>query len=201
MRARMAIHYAGIKVTLREVDLRDKPQAMLLASPKATVPVLVNVDGTVIDESLDIIDWALSISDPDGWRGGLNTQQLNEGSAIIKENDAEFKSHLDQYKYADRFPDLCLEDSRHKGAQFLGKLETRLRQSSYLVGDKISFVDIAIFPFVRQFAYVDKNWFDQSEYLSVQKWLQAFIESNNFKLVMEKYSVWHSDDVDVYLGC
>jgi len=200
MRARMAIYYAGIKVALREVDLREKPQAMLLVSPKATVPVLVKVNKKIIDESLDIIDWALSILDPDGWRCDLSTQQLNDGNAIIKENDTEFKTHLDQYKYADRFSELRREDSRNKGMQFLAKLEIRLQHSKYLVGNKISFIDIAVFPFVRQFAHVDKDWFDESECIHLQKWLQAFIDSKGFKVIMNKYSVWCEGDTEVYLG-
>jgi len=196
----MALSYADVKVILREVNLRDKPEQMLLASPKATVPVLVLTDGTVVDESMDIVFWSLAASDPDGWLSKLDAAQLTLAKSIIEENDGEFKQHLDQYKYADRFPTLDMQVTRAKGEAFLVKLDNRLQQSPYLMSDKISFVDVAVFPFIRQFAHVDKKWFDASRYEYLQRWLETFLESKIFTAVMKKVPVWQDCMTDVFLN-
>ncbi len=190
MRARMAVSYSGISVELREVDLRNKPQAMLQVSPKATVPVLVLDDGSVLEESLDIMRWALAISDPDGWLTDLNEQSRSIAKDIIAENDGSFKQHLDQYKYADRFPELAVQETRRKGEEFLAKLDERLQQSRYLISDQPGFVDVAVFPFIRQFAYVDKAWFDATNFVHLQRWLQRQLDSRLFQMVMKKEPVW-----------
>jgi len=198
MRARIAIDYAGVNVSLREVLLGNKPPEMLQASPKATVPVLVLENGTVIDESLDIIHWALAIADPDGWLSKLDEQQLSRANKMIVKNDNEFKNHLDHYKYADRFPELAIADTRAKAEDFLQKLEHCLQQQAYLVSEQLSFVDIAIFPFIRQFAHVDMPWFEQTAYTNLKRWLQGLLESPHFISAMKKYAVWQQADTELY---
>ena len=182
MRARMALSYAGVMVDIREISLKDKPAHMLQVSPKGTVPVLVFPEGQVIDESLEIMSWALRQKDVDGWlkADDLQMQQL------IAENDGQFKQNLDRYKYAIRFPEHAAEYYRTQGEEFLAKLELRLHQTSFLIGDAISLADIAIFPFVRQFAAVDNAWFESTDYLKLKIWLKYMVESALFKRVMKK---------------
>ena len=186
MRARLAIHASQIKLELREVALKNKPVAMLQASAKATVPVLVLADGTVIDESLDIMLWALRQNDPENW---LSFQQDTLDS-LIRHNDNIFKIHLDHYKYADRFPEQPPLYYRQKGEVFLTQLETRLQQHDFLLGDSASLADVALFPFIRQFAYVDINWFESSPYLRLTQWLHYWLNSDTFLKVMHKYPAW-----------
>jgi glutathione S-transferase len=192
MRARLALRAAGIRCALREVVLRDKPPELLACSPKATVPVLVLEDGEVIDESLDIMVWALSRNDPDGW---LNVDN-RAARQLIDENDGDFKSAIDRYKYPDRYPDAAREAYRANGEVFLARLESRLEKNSHLFGDSSSLADIALLPFVRQFAYVDMDWFRASHYQAVNAWLQRFLESARFASVMERYPAWRSGSPD-----
>ena len=182
MRARMALKYATITVEIVEISLRDKPAGMLKASPKGTVPVLVLPDGKVIEQSLDIMHWAILQRDIDSWLMVDNalTQQL------IAENDGIFKSALDQYKYASRFPEHSPTVYRTQGEVFLQKLERLLNQTEYLMGSQISLADIAIFPFIRQFAAVDAAWFETASYPKLQIWLGRLVESELFVSVMEK---------------
>ena len=188
----MALNYAGITVELREVLLRDKPQAMLQASAKGTVPVLQFPDGSVIDESIDVMHWALSQRDPDSWR----RDDLNSGTnRLVEENDFVFKKHLDHYKYADRYPQHPPSYYRDEAEKFLSQLEQKLRLHSYLMAKQLTFSDVAIFPFVRQFAFVDKDWFDQTPYTKLQAWLQMFLDSDLFLSVMTKFPRWHEDQV------
>lgn len=186
MRARMAIHCSQIKVELREILLKDKPAALLAASAKATVPVLVLTDGVVIDESLDIMYWALNINDPQHWLS-FPQEQIE---SLIRENDIIFKIHLDHYKYAERFPEHTSLHYRQQGEVFLQQLETRLHKHSFLLGDTVSLADIALFPFIRQFAYVDINWFDNSSYTELIKWLHNWLNHTLFLNVMSKYPQW-----------
>lgn len=172
--------------------LRDKPPELLACSPKATVPVLVLDDGEIIDESLDIMFWALSRNDPEAW---LNVD-IEMAMRLIEENDGDFKSVIDRYKYPDRYPEGVRETYRANGEIFLAQLESRLEKASYLCGDQLSFADIAILPFVRQFAYVDIDWFLDSRYVAVSAWLQLFLKSARFESVMEKYPAWRSDSRD-----
>ncbi len=185
MRARMALKYACIEVEIREIALKDKPSHMLQVSPKGTVPVLVLADGKVIDESLDIARWALQQNDPQGW---LMHESLL--ASLLAENDGSFKQALDRYKYAIRFPEHPAEFYRAQGEQFLQKLEGLLSQQAYLCGKKASLADIAIFPFIRQFAAVDAAWFDMAPYPRLQAWLQDWVNSDLFQAVMEKYPLW-----------
>lgn len=183
MRARMALSYADIPVEIREISLKQKPAHMLQVSPKGTVPVLVLPDGQVIEQSLEIMHWALQQHDADGWLSA----DPQHAALLIAENDGAFKQHLDRYKYAVRFPEHSAEHYREQGELFLAKLEQRLQQRAFLVGDAISLADIAIFPFIRQFAAVDHDWFESTGYIKLQSWLQHLVESALFKRVMVKY--------------
>lgn len=186
MRARMALRYADIAVETREISLRQKPAHMLQVSPKGTVPVLVLDDGTVIDQSLDIMRWALQFADKDGWLQA----DAELTAALISENDVSFKQNLDRYKYADRYPEQPAEFYRAQGEIFLARLESLLARNEFLLGAELSFADIAIFPFIRQFAAVDSDWFDNSVYQHLQRWLQSMLASSLFCNIMEKYPVY-----------
>jgi len=187
IRARMALHYSGVLLELREVLLKDKPPSMLAVSVKGTVPVLILPNGKVIDESYDAMCWALAQSDPDHWWLGEKEGEINE---LIQWNDGEFKSHLDHYKYFDRYPENGMEHYRSQAEKFLIILEQQLSTQKYLLGNNISIADVAIFPFIRQFAFVDKVWFDETPYLKLQHWLAGFLESEIFLAVMDKHQVW-----------
>lgn len=189
MRARVSIAYSGAQVGLREVVLKDKPTAMLEVSPKGTVPVLIDIDGTVIEESLDVMRWALAQNDPENWLDGLG---LDDPLILIC--DDEFKYWLDRYKYANRFPEQNEQWYREQGELFLDQLEHLLTHHRYLRSDSLSAVDIAVMPFVRQFAGVDTNWWSERPYPRVATWLEQLLESNLFKSVMKKYSQWQDGD-------
>ena len=179
MRARMALRYSGVPLSIVEVSLKAKPAEMLAASPKATVPVLVCADGSVIEQSLDIMHWALARHDPDNW--------LQPGcAALIEENDTRFKVLLDRYKYAIRYPEHPMEYYRAQGAEFLQRLEDVLARSPYLAGPALSLADVALAPFVRQFAHVDRDWFEQAPYPRLNAWLERFLASELFSSVMKK---------------
>ena len=193
IRARLAIKYSKIIVELREVLLAEKPKEMLNCSAKGTVPVLQLMNGEVIDESLDIMKWALQYNDPENWIPE-NVEEIKVTQQLIDINDNEFKQHLDHYKYADRFPEQPMEYYRNQAESFLRILENKLNQNEFLIADKISLADVAIFPFIRQFVYVDKNWFDQSDYKKLQLWLEYFLTLDLFESVMEKYPRWQSGD-------
>jgi len=194
MRARLSIVISNIKVELREVELRDKPSSLIEMSAKGTVPVLITADRNVIDESLDIMFWSLQQSDPDGWLDNMTIQQKELAQQLIQQNDTEFKYYLDHYKYADRYPDYSKEYYRQKAEQFLLLLEDRLATNNYLMSSVISLADMAILPFIRQFAFVDKAWFDSSPYPRVRAWLQDFIESPLFESIMTKYPKWQEQE-------
>ena len=182
IRSRLALYQAGIDYESIEISLKDKPSDFLALSPKGTVPVLVQSDGKVIEESLEIMLWALNISDPEHWilKGNDLSQKL------IFENDFYFKKNLDKYKYADRFPEHSKEYYRAQCEIFLNILDEKLKFKLYLIEDRISLADIAIFPFVRQFFLVDENWFLDSKYDALKKWLRGMIDSHIFKEVMKK---------------
>ena len=186
MRARMALRYSGIAVEAREISLRNKPKHMLAVSPKGTVPVLQLPNGQVLDESLDIMCWALAQQDPQHWQGG----DAGLAAALIEENDGSFKRALDKYKYAIRFPEQAAEVYRFEGEQFLQKLESLLASQAYLGGAACSMADIAIFPFIRQFSAVDAAWFAQSPYPTLRAWLQKLVESELFTSIMQKVEPW-----------
>ncbi|WP_219273193.1 glutathione S-transferase [Pseudomonas sp. Xaverov 83] len=181
MRARMALRYSGAAVQIIEVSLKAKPAEMLVLSPKGTVPVL-SVDGRVIDESLAIMRWALAQNDPEGWL--LGDDEATQ--ALIDENDQGFKHQLNRYKYAERYPEQPMEHYRAEGEVFLSKLEELLAEREYLLAGHLSLADVALAPFVRQFAHVDREWFGRAPYPRLQAWLQRFLESPLFIAIMAK---------------
>ncbi|PSU48172.1 glutathione S-transferase [Photobacterium frigidiphilum] len=190
MRARMGLLLAKRSVMLREILLKNKPADMLAASEKGTVPVLILNDGSVIDESLDIMQWALQQNDPANLLCIDNPSIQSDIDALIATCDGEFKGWLDKYKYADRHPDFPEEYYRQQGMHFLNVLEERLSTSNYLMGTAPTLADYAIFPFIRQFAHVDRQWFEQSSYPKIQDWLAKHLKSDVFSKVMAKYPLW-----------
>jgi len=217
MRARLAIAASGQQCELREVVLRDKPPALIAASPKGTVPVLVLPDGRVIDQSLDIMRWALDRQDAEGWLPQSADEQAKT-DALIAACDGDFKRHLDRYKYPNRYvapaDHAALADTgvdqppthasavdvegftlahRTAGAAFVQRLEAQLdRSKPCLLGDRWSLADAAILPFIRQFAATDQAWFDAQAWPAVQGWLADFVQSARYLAVMDKYPRWES---------
>ncbi|RKS27760.1 glutathione S-transferase [Pseudomonas sp. WPR_5_2] len=185
MRARMALRYAGVAVDIVEVSLKAKPAEMLALSSKGTVPVL-SAEGRVIDESLDIMRWALSQNDPQDWLLKDDPQGPLAIAALIEENDQAFKVHLNRYKYAERYPEQPMTFYRAEGEVFLRKLDELLAGRDYLLADHPSLADVALMPFIRQFAHVDREWFAQTPYRRLQDWLQRFLASELFTSIMKK---------------
>ena len=185
MRARMALRHSAIELEIVEVSLKAKPPEMLALSSKGTVPVL-QVEGRVIDESLEIMSWALAQQDPDNWRllGDPEGQMLT--AALIEENDQVFKLHLNRYKYPERHPEHAMEHYRAEGEVFLRRLEALLATGPFLAANHQSLADVALMPFVRQFAHVDREWFAQVPYPHLQQWLQHLLESELFVAIMAK---------------
>jgi len=189
MRARLALRVSGVVYEHREVALKAKPAAMLAASPKGTVPVLCLPSGKVLDESWDIMRWALLQHDPQSWMpDSPETQRrLHAGVAL---NDGEFKTHLDRYKYPQRFG---LENGLHHralGAQILMHWESTLQAQLYLAGPRWGLLDACVAPFVRQFARTDRAWFEAQAWPQLCQWLRAFENSSAFEKVMGKHPVW-----------
>jgi glutathione S-transferase len=188
IRARLALAHAGVAVELREVALRDKPAAMLVLSPKGTVPVLQLPDGRVLDESLDIMRWALQQRDADGWLARADTSPQ---AALMTATDGPFKHWLDRYKYFNRFPERSQADYRAETEQcLLAPLEALLGQTPWLGGATPCLTDAAIFPFVRQFAGVDADWWATAPWVATRAWLQAWLDSGLFAPVMVKQPLW-----------
>lgn len=194
MRARLAIAAAGLQVQLREVVLRNKPAHLLEISPKGTVPVLMVSEHTVIEQSIDIMYWALEQSDPEQ----LLPSNRVELVGLIEANDGSFKTHLDRYKYPPRYTeehnglsaDAFVALHRQKGAQHLMDLEHRLAQHDFLLGSTLSMADLALAPFVRQFAHTDLDWFKAQDWPHLWQWLQRFLSSKRFAQIMHKYPPW-----------
>jgi len=189
MRARMMVYFSRHKVELRDILLKDKPDDMITASPKATVPVLILNDGTVLDESRDIMVWAAQQNNLETLAPNTPAQQ-SEIKALLDENDGAFKSALDRYKYHVRFPEKSREEYRSEGERFLEKLEDRLNNHNYLIADAATMADIGIFPFIRQFANSDRGWFDTAPYPKLQKWLDQWVKSDAFTHIMKKRPIW-----------
>ena len=185
IRARLALAYAGIAVEIREVALKNKPEQLLAISPKGTVPVLQLTDGSVLEESLDIMHWALAQQDSEHWLAFSK-----DAETLIKWNDGGFKYYLDRYKYADRYPEFSQAYYRQKAEAFLAELENRLQNSPYLCGDHFSLADAAIFPFIRQFANVDVDWFKSSSYQALNNWLNTLLTTDLFESVMSNNLPW-----------
>ncbi len=183
----MALAAAGTEVILREVLLKDKPAELLAASPKATVPVLVLSDGQIIEESLDVMQWALEYRDPLNW---LKGEALD--SDWISACDGDFKHWLDRYKYAERYPEHTAEDYRQNAEAFIQRLEDQLSSSEWVGGDAANAVDVALFPFIRQFAGVEPSWWQQAPYPKLSQWLENWLTSALFSAIMVKYPRWES---------
>jgi len=192
MRARLALFACGHAVNLREVVLRDKPQEMLDISPKATVPVLQLASGQVIDESLDIMTWVLNYNDPYGWLCDEVTRRSMFD--LIKRADGPFKKNLDRYKYGNRYPDEDTSEQARQGVVFLSELNELLQQNRQLFGSKALLADYAIFPFVRQFANVDRAWFDGLDLPYLQRWLEGHLQSELFAAILQKYPQWKTGE-------
>lgn len=193
----MAIAYAGISYELREVSLKNKPLELIEISPKATTPVL-QIGDLVLEESLDIMQWAIAQHDPCGWKD-LTDAQKDLTQKLINFNDQQFKQALDRYKYANRFPERSPESYRAEAEQFLQILEQHLSRTHFLISDRQTLADVAIFPFVRQFAYVDHDWFATCEYHHLRQWLTWHEASDLFAIVMAKYPVWTADQDPVII--
>ncbi len=198
MRAHMALKKSGIQVELREVKLSDMPEAALKISPKATVPILVLPDGSFIDESWDIVKWALEKNDPDNWLGD-EKEYLLETEMLVETTDFSFKEDLDHYKYADRHPEQSELEYRQACEEFIEELEEMLTDNRYLLSDQLTAADISVFSFVRQFSMVDKDWFDQAPYPRVQHWLDEIVRSELFLSVFQKHALWQTGDTAIYL--
>jgi|TARA_B110000438_G_scaffold73139_1_gene73249 glutathione S-transferase len=187
MRARLSLAYSGISYIHREILLKNRPDELYTISPKGTVPVMELSDETVMDESLDIMKWALSQNDPEE----IYKENIHEQDAMIVGNDGEFKKRLDQYKYHIRFPDGSYRSYQDKVALTLRHYDRILSSSRYLFGQRMALADMALFPFVRQCAHVDFEWFNhQFSHLSL--WLEEFKTSEIFGSIMKKYDVWES---------
>ncbi|HCR98873.1 MULTISPECIES: glutathione S-transferase [Halomonas] len=196
MRARLGLLFAELPVELREITLKNKPAQMLAISPKGTVPVLQLFDGTVIEESREIMVWALEQQDPQGL---LDAKVSAQANALIEQNDNEFKHWLDRYKYADRHLEMTQAEYRQRGEAFLQVLEEKLTQKPYLLGDNATIADIGIMPFIRQFAHVDRDVFYSLPYPHLQRWLQHWLEHAFFLQAMTKFHPWQEgDDVVVF---
>jgi glutathione S-transferase len=182
-----------VTVTLREVKLAAKPPALIAASPKATVPVLVLPDGQVIDQSLDIMRWALAQSDPEGWLAG-------DDAALIATNDGPFKHHLDRAKYPGRYDEDGVTDHRAVALALLAPLEERLADAPFLCGETRTLTDIAVVPFIRQFTAIDPAWFAAQGLPRLQFWLDTLLASELFAAVMPKFAVWQEGDAPVLFG-
>jgi len=191
MRARLALLEANQKVEIREILLKEKPVEFLQASPSSTVPCLL-IDDKIIDESLDIMTWALNKNDPGNF---LDMPDL--GYDLISENDGPFKLALDKTKYHSRYPDENPKSNREKASSFIHKLENIL-EGSFLFGEDPKLADIAVLPFIRQFALVDKIWFDQQPWQKVVAWLNRFLESKRFTDIQQKYVPWKSGTNSVF---
>ena len=189
MRAHMALKYSGMKVELRDVDLNDMPAAALKISPDATVPALLLPDGTTMDESWEIVKWALRQNDPDNWLGN-DDEYVLDAEILIETNDYSFKEDLDHYKYADRFPEHPVEHYRAACEEFIEELEEMLVDKQFLLTDRLTLADVGVFPFVRQFSLVDQAWFEQSPYPNVHRWLNTMIDSSLFQQVFQKHVLW-----------
>ena len=191
MRARCALIYAKIDVEIREIELRSKPQSMLALSPKGTVPVLLTKNQLVIDQSIDVMYWALEQNDPQQWLPEKDSFQRLEMEKWIDVNDGPFKQLLDQYKYPERFPELLRVEVLDAAMNlYLLPLNEILENKTFLLGDKISMLDIALFPFVRQFMASDSKKFHELPLKKLSEWLNFFILSDLFHQAMAKYPIW-----------
>ena len=196
MRARMALKLANINCEIREVRLNNKPKHMLEASPKGTVPVFILKD-QIIDESIEIINWAVS-------KGSLFKDNISDEEILLSEGlidifDDKFKHHLDRYKYSTRYEDVDVAEHRNECMKILIALEGMLSEDGWFFGEKVNKLDISILPFIRQFRIANPEWFDQQiEIKNIKRLLNNFLESSLFKDVMFNYKVWEEGKEPVY---
>lgn len=188
MRARLAIAASEQPVILREILLRDKAPEFLESSPKGTVPVLILSDGTVVEESYDVMNWAEALNGSDN----LLTIGGEAAKALVRRCDEEFKPWLDRFKYPNRYEDSSRQDAIGNAGVFLDELESLLSNQPFLFGSQRGFADIGIAPFIRQFAHVDKAWFLEQRWTNVIRWYQEFIEWDGFLAIMAKYPKWET---------
>jgi glutathione S-transferase len=190
MRARLAVLASGQTVSLREVLLRDKPVEMLNISAKGTVPVLLLPDGSIIDESVDVMEWALKQSDPQGWLSHIDKE-------LISTNDGPFKQALDRYKYPTRYDLTDIDEPRAQGLRFLQQVDERLGNAVFLAGEKPAYTDYAIFPFIRQFSMVDPEWFAAQPLPNLKPWLSDLLRSEIFAAAMVRHPPWKAEDPEI----
>ena len=192
----MAIYTSQQKCEIREVLLKDKPPSMLGYSSKGTVPVLVLQSGNVIDESLDVIDWALDINDPYNWKRSKDSKKTKE---LIEINDGDFKFHLDRYKYSKRYENEDPNFHKEKCLTFIKMINEELKDSKYIYDNEISYIDISLLPFIRQFRIADNEWFDELPYKNLKNWLSNFLDSSLLNSIMKKYDLWkEGDEVTIF---
>lgn len=200
IRARLAIYASGQQVHLRDLVLSNKPAEMLILSPKGTVPVLITPENTVIDESLLIMQWVFSQTDPDNYLQKANPNSLTNMLLLIEVFDNEFKGYLEKYRCAKRYHETSLIEDRHKCEHYLTGLEERLCQHQYLMSDKPSLADLALMPFIRQFARVERQWYLQSPYPKLRQWLNSYLQSKMFSKIMTQNPMWLDLKEDVVFG-
>jgi len=207
MRARLAIYRSKQPIELRDIVLKNKPPEMLVASPKGTVPILVLASSKVIDESLEVMLWALNESDPDNLlRKSASPvpdtkQLLPDMLQLINQFDVEFKTCLEQYKCAKRYHESNLNECRQACEVYIRNLEQRLTEHAFIMDEHESLADIALLPFIRQFARIERQWYLQSDYVHVKQWLNRYLQSPLFTKVMAKYPLWNENsEVDVFCG-
>ncbi|WP_236235545.1 glutathione S-transferase [Pseudomonas faucium] len=185
MRARLALRYAGCAVQICEVAMKNKPAELLTVSPKGTVPVL-DTGAEVLEESLDIMRWALQQHDPDDWRLQADPAAAQQAEALIARNDTAFKAQVNLYKYAERYPEHSREQYRQQAEPWLATLEQLLEGRPYLLADHPSLADAALLPLMRQFAGVEPQWFAEAAYPRLRSWLEGWLASELFKGVMAR---------------
>jgi len=200
MRTRIVLSYSNISYILRGIELKNKPSSMLEITEKATVPVMQFPDGNVLDNSLDIIYYALEKNDPEHWFD-LPTEEKDKIRNLIALYDTEFVYLLNRYKYFEKHPEKTQEEYRENiETDFLVEMNSLLESQSYIMSDNISLADIAIFPLMRQFAFADKEWFFNSEYGNIIRWIESFLEHSIFKQIMEKHPIWQEGESGILIN-
>ena len=198
LRARVALRYAKLAIILRNVEFNNLPAEALAVSSHATVPSLVFSEEKYWDESWDIVKWAAQQHDPDNWLGEKN-RYLNDAEMLVEINDHSFKEDLKHYKDPDSHPEHPMEYYRERGEEFLEELNVMLEENNFLLASQITIADIAVFPFIRAFAIVDKDWFDKAPYPKLQNWLQCLLDAEWFLEAMQEHEIWQVGSDDIYL--
>jgi glutathione S-transferase len=198
MRARLALQVSRQSYRLREVRLKDRPKSLYDISPKGTVPVMQLADGTVIEESIEIMHWSLGQNDPQEWLPSQPDEVLATNE-LLNGLDVDFKPNLDRYKYANRYPGAVAEEHRAAAVEFLMRLEERLASTPFLMQDRPRLADMALAPFVRQFAMADKPWFDEQPWPGLSRWLERFLASPIFAQIMPKREFWAEGTPDLMI--